>query len=286
MAQAPGYPPTPVLLGLLLPLLLAGCNAARPPTPTPGRAGAPLRVVTTVLPVGLFTRAVAGTCATVEPLLPAGADLHDLPVSPQLVGRLRGADVLVLNGLGLEAALEPLVAAADRPDLRRVESAAGLAPLPGGADGHDHDHGHGARFGGRRTWMLDATWKWAPGGNNREQQLRLTLEAARVSGVAPHAGSGQRHDAVALSAVWRFDPHWEAGARIDQLRVSMPHEDHFETGRLRERAVMLAWKPSHMQSLRLQLSRQGGALGFESPARRSVALQYVVSLGAHGAHAF
>lgn len=153
-------------------------------------------------------------------------------------------------------------------------------------EGHDQDHGHGARFGGRRTWMLDATWKWAPGGNNREQQLRLTLEAARVSGVAPHAGSGQRHDAVALSAVWRFDPHWEAGARIDQLRVSMPHEDHFESGRLRERAVMLAWKPSHMQSLRLQLSRQGGALGFESPARRSVALQYVVSLGVHGAHAF
>jgi zinc/manganese transport system substrate-binding protein len=147
MAQAPGYPPTPVLLGLLLPLLLAGCNAARPPTPTPGRAGAPLRVVTTVLPVGLFTRAVAGTCATVEPLLPAGADLHDLPVSPQLVGRLRGADVLVLNGLGLEAALEPLVAAADRPDLRRVESAAGLAPLPGGADGHDHGHTHDPSHG-------------------------------------------------------------------------------------------------------------------------------------------
>jgi zinc/manganese transport system substrate-binding protein len=100
-------------------------------------------VVTTVLPVGLFTRAVAGDCATVEPLLPAGTDLHDLPVSPQLVARLRKADVLVLNGFGLEDPLERLVAAAANPRLRRVEAAARLAPLPG----HDHDHGHGHGHG-------------------------------------------------------------------------------------------------------------------------------------------
>ena len=28
--------------------------------------------------------------------------------------------------------------------------------------------------------MVDATWKWAPNGNNREQQLRVSVEAARL----------------------------------------------------------------------------------------------------------
>jgi len=151
---------------------------------------------------------------------------------------------------------------------------------------HAHHHHHGAEFGGEHLWLVDATWKWAPNGNNRERQLRVTLEAARVSGINAFATSGERHDAWSLAAVWRFDPNWEVGARVDQLRVSMPHDDHFHPGRLHEQAVMVAWKPSHMQSLRLQLSRQNGAVGFEEPAKHSVALQYVLAFGAHGAHAY
>jgi len=158
------------------------------------------------------------------------------------------------------------------------------------ADGHDHAHGHehahGAAFGGRHLWLLDATWKWAPGGNNRARQLRITFEAARVTGVNQHAGSSQRHEAQSLGAVWRFNPHWEAGARVDRLRVAVPHGDHFHAGRLNEQALMLAWKPSHMQSVRLQATRQSGAEGIESAARRSLALQYVLAFGAHGAHAY
>jgi len=157
-----------------------------------------------------------------------------------------------------------------------------------GEEGHDHDddHGHGARFSGRKTWMVDATWKWAPGGNNRDQQLRIGFEAARITGLNRYAGSGDRHVSSALSAVWRFNPSWEVGARADWLRVRVPHEDHFDRGRLREHAVMLAWKPTHMQSLRLQYSRQQEAVAFEDPARRALQLQYLLAFGAHGAHAF
>lgn len=157
-------------------------------------------------------------------------------------------------------------------------------------DDHEHDaHGHeshGARFGGRNTWLADATWKWAPGGNNREQQLRVTAEAARVTDINRHAGPGDRHDALSLAAVWRFNPSWEVGVRGDRLRVSIPHDDHFDRGRLSEASAMLAWKPSHMQTVRLQYTTQGNAAGFEHPARRSVQLQYLVAFGAHGAHAF
>ncbi len=160
----------------------------------------------------------------------------------------------------------------------------------GGEEGHEeehgHDHAHGASFSGRKTWMVDATWKWAPNGNNRDQQVRVTVEAARITGLNRYAGSNDKHEANAISAVWRFNPSWEVGVRSDWLRVSMPHEDHFHKGLLREQSVMLAWKPSHQQMLRLQYSRQHDAVEFENLSKRSVYLQYVIAFGAHGAHGF
>ncbi len=151
---------------------------------------------------------------------------------------------------------------------------------------HDHGHAHGAQFAGRRTWMIGGTWKWSPGGNNRAQQLRLGFEAARITGLNRHAGAGDRHEALTLWAVWRLHPSWELGARSDRLRVRVPHGDHFHQGRLHERSLMLAWKPSHGQSLRLQFTQQRDAVEIENPAPRAVQLQYVVAFGAHGAHAF
>lgn len=154
-----------------------------------------------------------------------------------------------------------------------------------GHDDHAHHH-HGAAFGGRHTWMVDATWKWAPAGNNSDQQVRVSVEAAQISGINRFASSQDRHKAYALSAVWRFHPNWETGVRFDRLRVAMPHGDHFHDGRLDETALMLAWKPSHGQSLRLQYTTQDRALGFEHPAKRAIQLQYVIAFGAHGAHSY
>jgi hypothetical protein len=134
--------------------------------------------------------------------------------------------------------------------------------------------------------MIDATWKWAPGGNNRDQQVRVGFEAARITGLGQFATSRDKHEANAVTVVWRFRPDWEIGARADWLRARMPHEDHFDSVLLRERVVMVAWKPSHMQSLRLQFTTQRDAVGFENPAKRSVQLQYVLAFGAHGAHAY
>lgn len=158
--------------------------------------------------------------------------------------------------------------------------------------GHDHDHSHeghshahGAAFSGRRLWLADLTWKWAPGGNNRNQQLRLSWEYARISGLGPYAARDDINTAHYLGVVWRFAPSWETGLRHDRLDVLMPHGDHFHIGRLEESSVMLAWKPSHQQSLRLQYSHQHNSKGFTA-TRRSVQLQYVISFGAHGAHSF
>ena len=162
-------------------------------------------------------------------------------------------------------------------------------------DDHDHDHDahaghdhadHAARYTGKQLWLVDLTWKWAPEGNNRRQQVRVTTEFARVTKPTAFATSADRHDAASLAVAWRFQPDWEIGARTDWLRLAIPHGDHFHRGRLREHALMVAWKPSHQQTVRLQYTTQRDGQEIEGLARRAIQLQYLVSFGAHGAHSF
>lgn len=153
-------------------------------------------------------------------------------------------------------------------------------------EAHEHEHGHGARYSGRHLWMADFVWKWSPGGNNRHEQLKVVAEYARITDLNRYATGADRHEAASLTVVWRFRQDWEVGARADRLRVQIPHGDHFHPGRLDELAFMVAWKPTHAQTLRLQYTTQRNAEGFEQSAKRVAQLQYVLSLGAHGAHAF
>jgi hypothetical protein len=150
-------------------------------------------------------------------------------------------------------------------------------------EGEAHAHAHGAQYTGGKTWMMDATWKWAPNGNNRDQQVRVTFETAWVYAHNSDA-AGDMHHAHALALAWRLNPNWEVGARTDWLRVNAPDDE----SRLCEYALMLAWKPSHMQTLRLQYTTQRGATGdaFLNASKDSVQLQYVLSFGAHGEHSF
>jgi len=153
---------------------------------------------------------------------------------------------------------------------------------------HEHEHGehaHGAAFGGRRMWLADIAWKWSPEGNVREQQVRVAYEHAVVSRLNRFATGSDRHHAGYLSVAWKFAPSWETGARIDVLRVRQPHDDHFDDGRLREAAVMLAYRPTHAQTLRVQLTRQRDRGGFPD-ATHALQLQYILNFGAHAAHSF
>lgn len=158
-------------------------------------------------------------------------------------------------------------------------------------------HSHSASFSGKRMVISDLVWKWAPDGNNRNQQLRLNWEYAQVSRINRYADNALRHRASSLGAVWKFNSAWSVGVRADGLWVHKP-EDHsgdieFGKGRLKENALMVAYKPTHMQTLRLQLTQQrasgtndDGEAIFANPARRSIQLQYVIGFGAHGAHSY
>ncbi len=151
---------------------------------------------------------------------------------------------------------------------------------------HEHEHAHGAAFSGRRGLVLDAVWKWAPGGNAKNEQLRLSGEYVRIERLNRHASADDRHDGGYVSLVYRFRPAWEAGVSAGVLNVRIPHEDHFHPGRLREASVMLAYKPGHLQSYRLQATRVSGARGFGEVPRWRVGLQVVLAIGAHPAHGF
>ena len=105
-------------------------------------------MVTTFLPITLFTRAVAGDCATVTALIPPSLGPHDFQAKPGDLTALRQAGVLVKNGLEMEGFLGKLVAAAENPQLVVIDSSRGVATLESAEHGdvhdHDGDHYHGA----------------------------------------------------------------------------------------------------------------------------------------------
>ncbi len=132
-------------------LLLAACGAPRQEaTGAAGQTG--LKVVTTFLPITLFTRAVAGDCATVTPLIPASTGPHDFQARPGDLTALRQARVLVKNGLEMESFLDKLVASSGNPQLQVIDSSRGVATLDtkhhddrhGEEQSHGHGHEHGA----------------------------------------------------------------------------------------------------------------------------------------------
>jgi zinc transport system substrate-binding protein len=133
---------------LPLALVLASCTAPRPDTGGASR-GDRLQVMTTFLPITLFTRAVAGDCATVTALIPPSLGPHDFQAKPGDLAALRQARVLVKNGLEMEGFLDKLVASAGNSQLAVIDTSRGIATidsLEGGAE-HDHGSGHGHRHG-------------------------------------------------------------------------------------------------------------------------------------------
>ena len=128
--------------GFLGASFLAACGGLGPKT-QPDR---PLQVVTTILPITEFTKAVAGSCAKVQPLIPANRGPHDFQATPNDLVLVSKADVLVKNGLGLETFLDKLITSADNPNLKVIDSSRGVATLgnPEAELGHDHDHDHGS----------------------------------------------------------------------------------------------------------------------------------------------
>ena len=149
------------VLGLVLALCaclrLAGQSSAPADVAATGRSPV---IVCSIAPLASWAANVAGKRARVEILLPADVGPHDFQFRPRDLKRIQSADLIVINGLGIEDWLDrPLRANARNLQSKLVRTSDGLKgelirEVPeldlgmksGGArsgkDQHDHDHDH------------------------------------------------------------------------------------------------------------------------------------------------
>jgi ABC-type Zn uptake system ZnuABC Zn-binding protein ZnuA len=130
-----------------------------------GAASKNLGILAGTFPVYLFTRNIAAGVEGVEVRMMLPPDMgcpHDYVLTPADMEKIRGSDVFVANGLGLEEFLgDPLIRA--NPDIEIIDSSRGIEDLipmsghdhpsdPHHGQGHDHDDGRGPAqaHGGKR----------------------------------------------------------------------------------------------------------------------------------------
>ena len=88
------------------------------------------RVIATTTILGDLVRQVAGDSVDVEVLMPPGADPHEFEASVAQAARIRSADLVVANGLGLEERLEGTLDAARGDGVTVYEVGPELDPQP------------------------------------------------------------------------------------------------------------------------------------------------------------
>ncbi len=97
---------------------------------TAGRAAPPrLQVLTTLAPLYSWAASVAGDLADVENLLPADVGPHEFQFRPRDLKKVQRAEIVILNGLGVETWLEKTLQnnSLGRPAPRVVRTSDGLA---------------------------------------------------------------------------------------------------------------------------------------------------------------
>ena len=130
--------------------------------------------------------------------------------------------------------------------------------------GYDHalQAGFFGGYGDLRMWGADLVYKYDAGGAAGKGSLVAQAEyVKRARDVGGYYAQ----------AVYGFARRWNAGVRID-------HVGHAERA-----MAMVAWMPTEFSRIRLQWSRGDDDAG---EAFDQVFLQWQMSLGAHGAHAF
>lgn len=138
-----------VALAGLAGLLAGGCGGqGGEAAPAHGEC-AQLEIVASTSILGDIVRNVAAGLGSVEVLMPVGADPHSFQISASRAAALRRADLVVVNGFGLEEGMADAIDGAAADGVRVVEAASfvdalpfdahvGEAPAPGEEEG-----GHG-----------------------------------------------------------------------------------------------------------------------------------------------
>jgi hypothetical protein len=166
--------------------------------------------------------------------------------------------------------------------------------------------------GNAKLWVADAILKWSPHGNPTSNNFKLQGEYFRLTqdGALTYndtAGSAVFGQVTAPFAatqsgwytqgVWQFMPRWRIGYRYDRLNYGSVNNGIITNG-LGPRAadfpllanyspsrntLMFDWSPTEFSRIRLQFASDKSRLGLTD---HQVLVQYLYSLGAHGAHKF
>lgn len=144
-------------------------------------------------------------------------------------------------------------------------------------------------------YVADFIWKWAPNGNSRQRNLKFQAEYlwrdeqgeyALPDGFAGPWNLGQ--DGWYAQAVFQPFPRWRFGARLDRLSGDDPGPwwagtPLYPQGSDPTRySLMVDWANSEFSRLRFQYNHDSAA----EETDQQFGLQYIFSIGAHGAHTF
>ena len=94
-------------------------------------AGGPLRIVATIPPYAMLARAVAGEAAQVDVLVQRGHDPHHFDPTVATIARLRRADLVIRNGIGMAQVETHIDRKPAAPGLFTVSEAAEFTPIRG-----------------------------------------------------------------------------------------------------------------------------------------------------------
>lgn len=152
-----------------------------------------------------------------------------------------------------------------------------------------------------RTAGVDVVWKYAPGGNLRNRHVKLQGEYFRrnEAGLLTYDTAGANltgnytitQSGWYLQGVFQFLPTWRTGLRYDRLdpgsagidasiAASVIGDYGYQPSRV---SWMLDYSKSEFSRLRLQLARDLSRRGLPDS---QLFVQYIMSLGAHGAHQY
>lgn len=180
---------------------------------------------------------------------------------------------------------------------RRVDAQSDAVPdLPGTPGGVSN------RFSGdSNTAGLDFVWKYAPNGNTRDRSLKIQGEyfRRRESGLLTYDTAGANlADSYAvtqsgwyLQGIYQFIPRWRAGLRYDRLNAGTAEIGALNAANVigdygytpTRNTLMLDYSPSEFSRLRLQMAQDKSRQGLTDS---QLFLQYIMSMGAHGAHQY
>jgi ABC-type Zn uptake system ZnuABC Zn-binding protein ZnuA len=220
----------------LIGLLVAGCSGAG--ASNDATDDSRLHVATTVAPLTDIVATIAGDRARVEGLVPEGTNSHTYEPAPKVAELLSTADLIFVNGLGLE---EPTAALADRvkrPDTKVVELGERVLP--------------------RRDWIFDFSFPREGGKPNPHlwtdptyavryaAVIRDDLAAADPAGAANYRANYRTFAAQAdqLAAALRAD---QQSVPVQRRKLLTHHDAYAYFARTFEWTVVGAVQPQNFE---------------------------------------